>query len=283
MIKKIIIIIYSFFKKKFYRGNIDLTKENTWKSNRVAKKYSLLHNKEENLFFKNYISYFFTENIKQNQKVLDVGCGTGRLTKILFKKTSNVFGIDNSKEMIKFAPKRAKLTVGTAFNMPYEDNYFDHTVSMDLLLHFKNYKKIIYEMKRVVKKKGFITFNIGNKEHIDFGKKVLGKNLNMMLDYTGKSYVKPYYTAISNQKIKDIAKKHNLKVIKIIPYNFFQGNLLFTSFSKNEEIIKKLTSYLFNLNKNKIISNFFYDIEKNFVSKKDIKFTLYKIVILQKN
>ena len=87
--------------------------------------------------FDEYISTLFLEKLKKNHKVLDVGCGTGRLTKNILSKTKYVFGIDNSEQMLKFAPKKASLTKGSAFKMPYKNNFFDRAVSMDLLVHLK--------------------------------------------------------------------------------------------------------------------------------------------------
>lgn len=49
---------------------------------------------------------------KPNLKVIDLGCGTGELTKKLSEKlnSSNVLGIDNSAEMLSKAPKTENLT-----------------------------------------------------------------------------------------------------------------------------------------------------------------------------
>ena len=239
MIKKLLIIPYSFFKKKFYRNNIDLMKENTWKSSKTAKKFFITHNKKKNILFDDYFSEYFTKKIQKKDSVLDLGCGTGRLTKMILKKTKKVYAIDNSEEMLKFAPKKAKLIKASAFNLPLKDNQFNFTLSMDLLLHFKNYKKIISEMSRVTKVGGYLIFNIGNKEHIEFGKKLFGKKIHNIYDETGKSLTRPYYSAVSNKELKNLGKKNGLIAQNFIPYNFFQGNIILNSFSNNNIIIAK--------------------------------------------
>jgi ubiquinone/menaquinone biosynthesis C-methylase UbiE len=282
MIKKNLIILYTFFINKINKNNIDLIKENTWKSKRTAKNFFNVHNKNKNIIFNEYISKYFCSKIKKKHKVLDVGCGTGRLTNLLLRKTNKVYGIDNSQEMLSYAPKRAKLFVGTAFKMPFKNNFFDIAVSMDLLVHFKNAKKIILEMKRVIKKNGYIIFNIGNKEHITFAKKIFGKNMNGIYDHTGTSLSKPFYNAITNKKISHLAKKNYLKVEKIVPYNFFQGNILLNSFCMNEKVISKFNAFIYKLYHNKLLSKFFISFEKKIVANLDIKFTFYKIVILKK-
>jgi 2-polyprenyl-3-methyl-5-hydroxy-6-metoxy-1,4-benzoquinol methylase len=50
-----------------------------------------------------YINYLLNRyNIKQ-QMILDIGCGSGRLSKHLLKHSNNVVGIDSSFEAIKKA------------------------------------------------------------------------------------------------------------------------------------------------------------------------------------
>jgi len=40
---------------------------------------------------------------KANERILDLGCGTGELTFEISKRAENVIGIDNSPEMIQMA------------------------------------------------------------------------------------------------------------------------------------------------------------------------------------
>lgn len=281
-IKKKISIIYSLIKKLIYSGNIDKLKEDTWKSKKIAKKFYIKHIKK-NYLFENSFSKIFTNKIKKNHTVLDVGCGTGRLTKELLKKTQKVYALDNSSEMLNYAPKAAKLLLGSAFQLPFENNKFDFVVSMDLILHFKNYMKIIDEMIRVTKKNGYIIFNIGNKEHLNFSKKVLKDNFFNIYDETGNSLSKPYYTVVSNKNIYKFAERRDILVEEIVPYNFFQGNILLGSFSENDKEVNKFHDYIYKLYHNKYLKNFFQHYESKFVSNLDIKFTFYKIIILKKN
>lgn len=51
--------------------------------------------------------------VEPNLKIIDLGCGTGELTKRLYDKLSNssVLGIDNSAEMLAKAPTAKNLTL----------------------------------------------------------------------------------------------------------------------------------------------------------------------------
>jgi ubiquinone/menaquinone biosynthesis C-methylase UbiE len=65
------------------------------------------------------------------QRVLDIGCGTGRLVAALAPKSS-VWGIDSSAEMLAVARKRVpanvKLKLARAEDPPFKDSWFDRVV-----------------------------------------------------------------------------------------------------------------------------------------------------------
>jgi len=100
------------------------------------------------------------------KKVLDLGCGSGRHLIYLAKRGFNVYGIDISKHGIKIAKdwlkkKRLKacLEIGDFYKkLPFKDNYFDAVISIAALHHGKigDIRKLINEMKRILKPKGLI-------------------------------------------------------------------------------------------------------------------------------
>jgi ubiquinone/menaquinone biosynthesis C-methylase UbiE len=67
----------------------------------------------------------------QGQRVLDLGCGTGRLVAALAPKSS-VWGIDSSAEMLAVArnrvPANVKLKLARAEDPPFKDSWFDRLV-----------------------------------------------------------------------------------------------------------------------------------------------------------
>lgn len=84
-------------------------------------------------------------NIKQGDKVLDVGCGSGNLTltaKRYAGPTGSVYGIDASSEMIDVARRKARqMGLGVSFDvaliekLPVDNSTFDIVISRLVMHH----------------------------------------------------------------------------------------------------------------------------------------------------
>jgi len=112
------------------------------------------------------IKLFKKENV---QKVLDLGCGSGRHTVYLAKHGFDAYGLDISKHGIKIAKgwlKKEKLKANFKIEdmykkLPYKNNFFDAIVSTQTLHHgrIEKIRKLIKEIKRILRPNGlmFIT------------------------------------------------------------------------------------------------------------------------------
>jgi len=97
--------------------------------NSISKGYDELH-AEEQLKKLNIIK----QNIKLNQdeKFLDVGCGSGISTEF-FDWVKDKTGIDPSEELIKIAKQKNSKTryiLGRAESIPFKNNEFDFVISL---------------------------------------------------------------------------------------------------------------------------------------------------------
>lgn len=109
------------------------------------------------------------ENIKfkGNEKVLDIGCGTGNITSVLAKKANmgEVIGIDPSPKMIQQASAEyAKIPNLSFQQVSAEDFHFDH--KFDLITSFfalhwvKNQGKVVKNVREALNRGGKIRFLI---------------------------------------------------------------------------------------------------------------------------
>ncbi len=82
-------------------------------------------------------------DLKENVRVLNVGCGTGwavRYTSQLAGDNGEIYGIDISSMMIEKAKEHSKGYKNVFFsqadseNMPFEDNYYDFLICMIILI-----------------------------------------------------------------------------------------------------------------------------------------------------
>ncbi len=100
--------------------------------------------------------------VKEDNVILDLGCGTGRSSLKLIKSFPiNVIGIDISFSMLrKFIFKltnnseKVLLIQGDAAALPFKDNSIDICIEMALFHLLENYKTVIEEVKRVLKADG---------------------------------------------------------------------------------------------------------------------------------
>ena len=101
-------------------------------------------------------------NLKENSKILDVGCGKGFLL-FEFKKllpNSEVKGLDISKYAIENSKDEIRdlITEGSADKLPFKDKYFDLVISLNTLHNLFCYQLMdsLKEIERVSKKDKYI-------------------------------------------------------------------------------------------------------------------------------
>jgi ubiquinone/menaquinone biosynthesis C-methylase UbiE len=138
---------------EFVKSILEQTKQNY---NLIAKEFSASRREiwEE-------LNFLFA-NLKEREKVLDLGCGNGRWYPVFKEKKVDYFGVDNSEKLIEIAKENfpdAKFFVGDALNLPFSDNFFDKVYSIALLHHIPSEDfriKVLKEAKRVLKSGGIL-------------------------------------------------------------------------------------------------------------------------------
>jgi 2-polyprenyl-3-methyl-5-hydroxy-6-metoxy-1,4-benzoquinol methylase len=80
-------------------------------------------------------AFVLMAGVSAGERVLEVGCGTGNLTRSIAAANATANGIDMSVPYVDFAQRttvdeRVTFDVGDALNLPYSDGFFDRALSM---------------------------------------------------------------------------------------------------------------------------------------------------------
>ncbi len=124
-------------------------------------KMNLLENKHfyfigKQIFLQKILNSIFIH--KKKRRILDVGCGTGAVTKLL-ERYGSVTAVEKNPLARTFARKKGiKVRTGEAERLPYARNSFDCVTIIDVLYHQNvvNIGKALKEVHRVLKKGGIL-------------------------------------------------------------------------------------------------------------------------------
>ena len=124
---------------------------------------------------------------KKEDKILEIGAGTGRIAKHYGHKVNDLTLLDPAENMLIRAQKlvpHAKIIKGISEKMDFESNYFDKIVCYDSLHHWQNQIKGLRETYRILKPNGFVIFmevdqNKISGKSIQFLERILKMNSRM--------------------------------------------------------------------------------------------------------
>lgn len=120
--------------------------------------------------------YVFEKYLKKSDRILDLGCGTGRTTFPLFRKGyQNIIGVDLTPEMIEKARELnthfetdLEFNIGDATALEFSDNQFDSVIfSFNGLMSIPetfNRQKALSEINRVLKKESIFIFTTHDRD-----------------------------------------------------------------------------------------------------------------------
>ncbi|MDD5071167.1 MAG: methyltransferase domain-containing protein [Patescibacteria group bacterium] len=191
-----------------------------------------------------------TEKIKTGDKILDVGCGNGRLLEAFKNKRIDYLGIDSSENLIEHAKKlhpKNKFIVGDILDLgKIPEINFDYVFSIALFHHLPGDDlriAALRQLKNKVGEEGKIIIAVWNLwSQAKFRKlifkftllKIIKKNLpagrmdfgDILFDWKspdGKAQSRRYYHAFTKMELRKIIKKAGLKIEKLYKdkYNYY--------------------------------------------------------------
>ena len=187
-----------------------------WKIPSIESYYLL--NRWENLGFKSF---------------LDLGCGLGRHTVLFASNGFDTYGFDISsdglnktKEWLDSLGLNANLVEGDMLSLPYADELFDSILCRNVISHQDTcgVKKIIGELKRVLKPGGECYLTLGSKSTWGFKQTswpLLDENTRLRME-EGPEYEIPHFYA-DYDLIKELFKDFKIEFINHIE-DFYESN-----------------------------------------------------------
>lgn len=123
---------------------------------RLAADYDRVRPVDEN--WREVFDVVVAEGDLRGRRVLDCGCGTGRLSQALADTTaSKVWGVDPEPEMLRVAaanvPAEVGLKAGRAEDLPFRDAWFERAV-LWLVCHLVDRPAAFAELRRVLTEDG---------------------------------------------------------------------------------------------------------------------------------
>lgn len=103
-------------------------------------------------------------HLKEQDKLLDIGTGTGYWCRLLLDSAPNIqgFALDFDQNFVDYATNNfgnygIQFTQGDGTALPYDDQQFDHVTSHTFLSSVHNPKRALEEQVRVCKEGGFVS------------------------------------------------------------------------------------------------------------------------------
>ena len=89
-------------------------------------------------------------DLSNRSRILDVGCGTGELTRVLTSETAaEVVGVDADQRLLEVADKQVPAVAGDALRLPIRDDSVDLVVCQALLINLPEPVAALTEFNRV--------------------------------------------------------------------------------------------------------------------------------------
>ncbi|MCP4632123.1 MAG: class I SAM-dependent methyltransferase [candidate division Zixibacteria bacterium] len=100
---------------------------------------------------------YFLKSLKENSLILDLGSGSGSLTKLLSEKRFHVIPADLSIDNLKaISSPNCYPVYADGYQLPFQDNCFDAVILSSVLEHCKEPIDMLKESKRVLSSNGII-------------------------------------------------------------------------------------------------------------------------------
>ena len=157
-------------------------------------------------------------NIKQDTKILDIGCGTGQVYLPLAQKGYKIIGFDLNIKRLKglrgnceLKNIRPQLLIANGKEMPFNFDVFDIVVCREVLEHVENPREMLESIYKVLKPDGRLCISVPSSHTETYFQLVNPEWLEMA----------GHINVFSKNKLKVMLEENGFKVVETQGENFF--------------------------------------------------------------
>lgn len=104
--------------------------------------------------------------VSHGSKVLEIGCGSGRLSNLLsIWKQCKVYCVDKDPVISSLAKGKCIEILNINIEnseLPYEDGFFDHIILLNVLEHMVEPAQVLLNLKRYISENGSLIYSVPN-------------------------------------------------------------------------------------------------------------------------
>lgn len=191
------------------------TNKMLWENDR--KKHDLKYPDENVIRF----LYHNLKKGKEDMKILDFGCGSGRNTKVMSELGYDIIAMDYNEECLNLTREKLgcypkiKYILNSESEVPLKENTMDIIVAWGALFYLsrKKEEELLAKMVKVLKKDGLLLADYRAKDDYLYGR---GQEIEpdfYQLDYTCGSLSGISYAFRDIDELKNLYKKVNMTII----------------------------------------------------------------------
>lgn len=187
--------------------------------------------------------------LKNNSRILDIGCGAGGLTALWQEKFPNFIfeGIDVSKKAIKLAKEcypGIKFATSSAESIGKTSKKYDAISVCELIEHVNDPEKVLNNIYKILNNNGILYLTT----QLEADEATLTGKIYGMRGIKPKEKIVGHIQAFDRKAIKSLVKKSGFKIIEIYYNCHFLGQVIdllyLVNLKKNGKNVLSLTDYL---------------------------------------
>lgn len=167
-------------------------------------------------------SQSLSANNKTKIKLLDVGCGNGRLFDFLDHKIIDYTGADNNSALLRIAKKnnpKARFKKADMLSLGYKSNQFDSVWCIAALHHLPTQalqKKVLVNIKKILKKGGTLMITVWNLWQPKYKKLIDIKTHHSYIPWGNPVKAERFYYAFTIHEFEKLLKEAGFSTLKKI-------------------------------------------------------------------